>query len=191
MLKSLHLCLVDRTLQISLLDSIGQNPAIGCPRHLLRRSTTKLKDSFGLKAICGIEFEIHLFKDINHDKSGTAPKSNREPYALSSRSYSLTELSHQQRFADEFLAATECFGCSVYAYHTEMGPSVTEVTLLHTECCTAADNAVLLPWLMSTIGVAHQMRPSFMAKPFHDSAGASGHIHRKIWPPYRIPIDNF
>ena len=174
------LCFADTFVQLSLFDSKGHIPALGCPRQILQRIVERLEDHIGVKALCGIEFEIYLFKESHRDTSNTSLKQSPALYALDPRSYSFSELSHQQAFVKDFLAATESFGCKVYAFHTEMGPSVVEVALHHTESRLAADNSVLLPWLMTTIGAFHGVRPSFMAKPFPLSAGASGHIHCKI-----------
>jgi len=40
-----------------------------------------------------------------------------------------------------------------------------------------ADNAILFKYIAKTTGLQHGILPTFMAKPYSDQPGCSGHVH--------------
>ncbi len=59
----------------------------------------------------------------------------------------------------------------------ETGPGVYESALAYQPVRRMADNAVLFKLLAKLIGQNHGVIPTFMAKPYADQPGCSGHVH--------------
>lgn len=62
-------------------------------------------------------------------------------------------------------------------HHTETGPGVFESALAYERVTRMADNAMLFKHMAKTTGLAHGVLPTFMAKPYGDQPGCSGHVH--------------
>jgi len=62
-------------------------------------------------------------------------------------------------------------------HHTETGPGVFESALAYQPVLRMADNAQLFKYVAKTTGLAHGILPTFMAKPYADQPGCSGHVH--------------
>jgi glutamine synthetase len=62
------------------------------------------------------------------------------------------------------------------AFYT-VGPGVYEAALRYGEAVETADRAHLFKTLVKSVGLQHNVIPSFMAKPHQDLPGCSGHIH--------------
>ena len=60
---------------------------------------------------------------------------------------------------------------------TETGPGVFETALAYTETGRMADNACLFKLAAKSVGLKYGIIPTFMAKPWGDLPGCSGHIH--------------
>lgn len=60
---------------------------------------------------------------------------------------------------------------------SETGPGVYESALVYQPVHRMADNAILFKWLVKLVGIQHGCMPTFMAKPYPDQPGCSGHIH--------------
>lgn len=60
---------------------------------------------------------------------------------------------------------------------TETGPGVYETALGYTDTLRMADNAVLFKLIAKSVGMKHNVMPTFMAKPWQNESGCSGHIH--------------
>ena len=64
-----------------------------------------------------------------------------------------------------------------HSVDTETGPGVYETALAYTSAVRMADNALLFKYVAKSIGMQHGIIPSFMAKPWGNLPGCSGHIH--------------
>lgn len=62
-------------------------------------------------------------------------------------------------------------------HHTETGPGVFESALAYQPVLRMADNAQLFKYVAKTTGLEHGILPTFMAKPYADQPGCSGHVH--------------
>lgn len=52
-----------------------------------------------------------------------------------------------------------------------------ETALAYTDTLRMADNAVIYKLIAKSIGMKHNVMPTFMAKPWENESGCSGHIH--------------
>ncbi|KAG8835300.1 hypothetical protein FRC17_004344 [Serendipita sp. 399] len=103
-------------------------------------------------------------------------------YGLSSiRHTSTTSLIKLKRFKSKL---KDIVGV-IFLYHdqahrildTETGPGVYETALAYTSALRMADNAILFKYLVKSIGIKMGILPSFMAKPWGNLPGCSGHVH--------------
>ena len=56
--------------------------------------------------------------------------------------------------------------CLFFLLDTETGPGVYETALAYTNALRMGDNAILFKYLAKSIGMKHNVLPSFMAKPW-------------------------
>ncbi|KAF9570274.1 hypothetical protein EC968_002046 [Mortierella alpina] len=146
-----------------------------CPRGLLKRVTDELA-LMGWEAMCGAEFEFFNFKE---SPETLAAKGHTKPEALTPGmfGYSLLRPSlNQEYFYDVF---DECrqFGVNIESFHTETGPGVFEAALAYDTATNMADMANLFKLSVKQLGMKQGIMPTFMAKPYGDLPGCSGHLH--------------
>ena len=154
---------------------------------MIRRLSSNLKQSLGLKAIAGIEFEFCLFTSELSDAI-ISPNHSKLLFREQPLSYSAIELSLHEDFVRAILLACAQVDCPLESFHVEMGGAAAEAALAANDCCLIADRAVLFRLVMHTIGSLakpFKIRPTFMAKPLVKEAGSSGHIHCTPKQPHR------
>ena len=111
-----------------------------------------------------------------------AEKGHTAPEALTPGmfGYSLLRPSlHQDYFYDIFDKCKD-FGINIESLHTETGPGVYEAALSYTSATQMADMANLFKLSVKQLGLKHGIMPTFMAKPYADQPGCSGHLHFSI-----------
>ncbi|KAG0239317.1 hypothetical protein BGW41_007802 [Actinomortierella wolfii] len=86
---------------------------------------------------------------------------------------------NQDYFYDLF---DECakFGVHLEGLHTETGPGVYEAALAYDTATKMADMANLFKLAVKQLGLKRGIMPTFMAKPYGDQPGCSGHLHFSI-----------
>ncbi|KAI8579182.1 hypothetical protein K450DRAFT_243151 [Umbelopsis ramanniana AG] len=151
------------------------DPLYCCPRSTLRQVTKKLEED-GLTAYCGVEFEFFNFKET--------PESLVEknyvgltPLTQGMFGYSLLRPTQNQQFYDEAYDLLRDFKVDIEGWHTETGPGVFEAALAYNNAMESADRAVLFKTSIKQLAINHGFIASFMAKPWNDLPGCSGHIH--------------
>lgn len=109
-------------------------------------------------------------------KGHTAP----QPLTPGMFGYSLLRPTlHQDYFYDIFDQCKE-FDVNVESFHTETGPGVYEAALSYDNATRMADMANLFKLSVKQLGIKQGIMPTFMAKPYGDQPGCSGHIHFSI-----------
>ncbi|KIS66234.1 putative glutamine synthetase [Mycosarcoma maydis] len=147
-----------------------------CPRNLLRSVTSKVEAQLGLLCMAGAEFEYFQFAETAQtlDDKRFVKLNALTP---GNHGYSMLRTSLNKDYFLQLFDAAEAFGIDVEGHHTETGPGVYETALAYTEVTRMADMAVLYKLLAKSIGMQHGITPTFMAKPWANLAGCSGHIH--------------
>lgn len=69
------------------------------------------------------------------------------------------------------------YGIPIEGFHTETGPGVYEAALVYSDALEMADRSHLFKTCVKQTGLQHGVTPCFMAKPYQDQPGCSGHIH--------------
>jgi glutamine synthetase len=137
------------------------------PRTVLRRAVERLA-ALGYSARVGVEIEFHL---LNPD--GT-------PLADGLQAYSLQKLNELDPTIGEILDGLRGF-VDLESGQTEYGPGQVEANLLHADALEAADQAARFKYAAREIARRSGALATFMAKPFGDQAGHSGHLHVSLW----------
>ncbi|KAH8117377.1 glutamine synthetase/guanido kinase [Phellopilus nigrolimitatus] len=160
---------------VSFFDPDTKEPLCACPRNTLRKAIKKAEVK-GWDCFAGVEYEYFQF---NETPNTLAEKKfmNLQPLTSGMHGYSLlrTQLNNDY-FQDLFDEALK-FGIPIEGHHTETGPGVYETALAYTYASRMADNASLFKYLAKSVGMKRGVVPSFMAKPWGNLPGCSGHIH--------------
>lgn len=91
--------------------------------------------------------------------------------------YSLLRPTQNQEFFDGAYDLLREFKIDLEGWHTETGPGVFEAALAYNTAMESADRAALFKTAVKQIAINHGFIASFMAKPWNDLPGCSGHIH--------------
>ncbi|KAK7020476.1 Gln-synt-C domain-containing protein [Favolaschia claudopus] len=160
---------------VSFLDPDTREPLIVDPRGIMR-ITTERAAAAGKQCFAGVEYEYFNFQETPQSvvqKNFTG----LQPLTPGMHGYSLfrTQLNNDY-FRDLFDVSAQ-FGITLEGHHTETGPGVFETALAYTSALRMADNGILFKYLAKSLGMKHGVMPSFMAKPWGNLPGCSGHIH--------------
>ncbi|KAH7906371.1 glutamine synthetase guanido kinase [Hygrophoropsis aurantiaca] len=160
---------------VNFLDPVTLKPLSVDPRGILRR-TTDIAATRDLECIAGVEYEYFNFKET---PESVAEKkfTNLQPLTPGMHGYSLLRTQLNNDYFNELFDASLNFGIPIEGHHTETGPGVYETALAYTSALRMADNAILFKYLAKSIGMKHGVLPSFMAKPWGNLPGCSGHVH--------------
>lgn len=160
---------------VSFLDPDTKEPICADPRGVLKKVVDRAA-SKGFQCYAGCEYEYFQFKETPQsaaDKKFT----NLQPLTSGMHGYSLLRTQLNNSYFNDIFDETAKFEVSVEGHHTETGPGVYETALAYTSALRMADNAQLFKFAAKSIGMKHGVIPSFMAKPWGNLPGCSGHIH--------------
>ncbi|GAA5998681.1 glutamine synthetase family protein [Rhodotorula paludigena] len=160
---------------VTFLDPDTNEGLCACPRATLQRVCAELEKE-GYEAFAGAEYEYFNFAETPeslHAKNFNNLKAMTEGM----HGYSLLRPEvNKQYFLDIFDNCAK-FGIPIEGHHTETGPGVYESALAYQPVQRMADNATLFKHVAKSTGLAHGVLPTFMAKPYADQPGCSGHVH--------------
>ncbi|KAI9466167.1 hypothetical protein BJY52DRAFT_1183045 [Lactarius psammicola] len=160
---------------VSFLDPETKAPVSVCPRGVLGRVLSKGEQG-GWQCLAGVEFEYFQFKETPH--SLVEKKfSNLQPLTPGMHGYSLLRTQLNNDYFHDIFNEADRFEIDLEGHHTETGPGVFETALAYTTALRMADNALLFKYLVKSLGIKYGITPSFMAKPWGNLPGCSGHIH--------------
>jgi glutamine synthetase len=157
-------------------DPTTSKPLASCPRSLLK---TILSAETRFKSMSGLEFEFYNFKETTNSLV-TKDYSTLDPLTPGMFGYSLLRMAKNQDYIDEIYDKSLAYGIPLEAFHTETGPGVYEAILEYCEGLELADRAHLFKLLVKKIGMKYDIMPTFMAKPYTDKPGCSGHVHLSL-----------
>ncbi|KAI0819537.1 glutamine synthetase/guanido kinase [Trametes gibbosa] len=160
---------------VSFLDPDTKEPICADPRSVLRKATATAQ-SQGWRCIAGCEYEYFQFKETPESLSKKNFK-DLQPLTPGMHGYSLLRTQLNNDYFNELFDESLKFQVPLEGHHTETGPGVFETALAYTDAMRMADNAILFKFLAKSIGMKHGIVPSFMAKPWGNLPGCSGHIH--------------
>jgi glutamine synthetase len=129
-----------------------------------------------MECISGVEFEYFNFKETP-ESAAQKRFTQLQPLTPGMHGYSLLRTQLNQEYFHALFDESLKFGIDIEGHHTETGPGVLETALAYTSAMRMADNAILYKFLAKSVGLKHGVLPSFMAKPWGNLPGCSGHIH--------------
>lgn len=160
---------------VSLFHPETNKPLYCCPRNVLQGAVNDFAD-LGMTAYCGVEFEFFCFKETTESLAEKG-HSQLTPLTLGMCGYSVLRPLHNQEFYYNAFDWLKEFKVDVESWHTETGPGVFEAAVMYKDAKEMGDRATLFKTSMKQIGLKHGVMPSFMAKPYGDQPGCSGHMH--------------
>ncbi|KAG2114350.1 uncharacterized protein F5147DRAFT_23852 [Suillus discolor] len=160
---------------VSFFDPKTSAPICADPRGVLRKVVDNAA-ARDLECISGVEFEYFNFKET---PESVAQKgfTRLQPLTPGMHGYSLLRTQLNQEYFHALFDESLKFGIDIEGHHTETGPGVLETALAYTSAMRIADNAILYKFLAKSVGLKHGVLPSFMAKPWGNLPGCSGHVH--------------
>lgn len=171
----------DRDIPFFLLDfALGDGtPYPASPRQLLKMVNDRTVAA-GFHAEFAAEFEFFLVKE---DSASVREKGYRRltPLSPGMFGYSALRAATYGDMVHDLLDNLDGFGVPVEGIHTETGPGVYEGAIVHDEVIASADKAALFKTATKEILVRHGVMATFMAKPYADLPGCSGHTHQSLW----------
>ncbi|KAJ3014940.1 hypothetical protein HKX48_004886, partial [Thoreauomyces humboldtii] len=157
------------------MDPVSQKPYANCPRGLLKNAIRQCNE-LGFEPLCGMEFEFFNFKETP-DSLVAKDGVGLTPLTPGMFGYSLLRPALHQDYFNEIYDQCLAYDIPIEGFHTETGPGVFEAALQYGEALEVADRAHLFKTAAKQIGLKHGIMASFMAKPWNDLPGCSGHIH--------------
>ncbi|KAG5644222.1 hypothetical protein DXG03_008817 [Asterophora parasitica] len=177
---------------VSFHDPETKEPLVVDPRGI-SKITTERAEALGRQCYAGVEYEYFNFKGIvNHPHCASqishAPPetpatlaekkfTDLQPLTPGNHGYSLLRTQLNNDFFQDLFDESAKFRIAVESHHTETGPGVLETALAYMSAQQMADSAILFKYLAKSIGIKHGVLPSFMAKPWGNLPGCSGHVH--------------
>jgi glutamine synthetase len=144
----------------------------GSPCELSSRETLRgvLEQlaTLGYGTLAAFEYEVRL-RDAN------------DRPVSSGLSYSIGEVSRQERFVQTLLGTLDALEVELSAVHTEAAPGLVELNIVAREGLRAADDATFVKLAVKEVAASLGMRASFLAKTEPGEEGSSGHVHLSLW----------
>ncbi|KAB5595697.1 Glutamine synthetase [Ceratobasidium theobromae] len=177
---------------VTFFDPDTRDPISVCPRGTLCKAVEAAERS-GWEPLAGLEYEYFQFKETPQtvvekkftNLAALTPGSKfifaralvRSIKRNTVHGYSLLRTQLNQEYFHALFDESKKFGIEIEGHHTETGPGVYETALAYTSALQMADNATLFKFVAKSIGMQQGVIPTFMAKPYANLPGCSGHIH--------------
>ncbi|KAI0093976.1 hypothetical protein BDY19DRAFT_1013806 [Irpex rosettiformis] len=160
---------------LSFLDPETRKPICADPRGVLKKTCDRA-EAKGWHCYAGCEYEYFQFKETA-DSVAEKKFTDLQPLTAGMHGYSLLRTQLNNDYFHAIFDETAKFEVPLEGHHTETGPGVYETALAYTAALRMADNALLFKFAAKSIGMKYGVIPSFMAKPWGNLPGCSGHIH--------------
>ncbi|KAG2139599.1 glutamine synthetase guanido kinase [Suillus bovinus] len=160
---------------VSFFDPKTSAPICADPRGVLRKVVDDAT-ARGMECISGVEYEYFNFKETP-ESAAQKHFTQLQPLTPGMHGYSLLRTQLNQEYFHALFNESLKFDIDIEGHHTETGPGVLETALAYTSAMRMADNSILYKFLAKSVGLKHGVLPSFMAKPWGNLPGCSGHVH--------------
>ncbi|HYD56554.1 MAG TPA: glutamine synthetase family protein [Burkholderiales bacterium] len=149
------------------------------PRSVLRRQIDAVRRS-GFDAYAATELEHYLFRTSYRDGAQTGYRT-LEPAGWYLEDYHLLQGTRTEDFHGAARRHLARSGVPVETSKGEWGKGQHEVNVRFAAALDMADRHVVFKQCLKEVADAMGVSVTFMAKPFHDQAGSSCHIHFSLW----------
>jgi glutamine synthetase len=146
------------------------------PRNILKRVLKRAEDENKISIKAASELEYYLFTESFRQVQEKGYR-NMKRVGWYNEDYVLTQSTRTEPFHVRVRDAMTRTGLVVECTKGETGIGQHELNIEYDEALRMADNHIVYKTLMKEMADESGMAITFMAKPFHDSAGSSCHIH--------------
>jgi len=156
----------------------GHGPIPIAPREVLRRVVARAAD-MGLTPLSALELEFYLLREpvaSVHAKRAA----ELTPLWDQPSTYGVVLGTHQEDIARTIRDSMLAYGLPIEACNPETGPGQFEINLRYGPSLTAADQAFLFKSAVKEVAAQQGLLATFMAKPNHEWAGNSAHLHMSL-----------
>jgi glutamine synthetase len=136
-------------------------------RGILRRSVERVR-SFGYEPVAATEIEFHLCLP------------DWQPLYTGTHCYSMQKGAEVEPVVSEIKRVLELSGIAVEGWNVEYGPAQVEVNLGHGSPIDVVDATIILKYVVKQVAAKHDLRATFMPKPYITEAGNGLHIHQSL-----------
>ncbi len=148
-------------------------PVEASPRNMLKKQIERLnKKDMVLKS--GVECEYFL---INPEGNEVADKRDVQPKPC----YDQSALMRQYNLIKEICDSMIVLGWGPYQNDHEDANGQFEMNWNYSDSLTTADRHVFFKFMVKTIAEKHNLRATFMPKPFENLTGNGCHAHISLW----------
>ena len=148
-------------------------PVDASPRVMLKKQIKKLSE-LGYSMKSGVECEYFL---ISPD--GNAIADNRD--TQSKPCYDQSSLMRRYELIKEICDCMIEMGCGPYQNDHEDANGQFEMNWDYSDCLKTADRHTFFKFMVKTIAEKHDLRATFMPKPFENLTGNGCHAHISLW----------
>ncbi len=149
------------------------------PRNVLKRVLDRF-DSLGLRPVVAFEPEFHLLEPVIDDETGPVPahlpSTGKRP--ATTQVYSIDDVEEFSCYFDQVVSVCKDQDIRISAISKEYSPAQFELNMHHVDdALLAADQYVMLRRTIQGVARTHNIRTTFMAKPFPEQSGSGLHVH--------------
>ena len=166
----------------SMMEDNG-DPLFSDPRAILASVVAKLGE-IGISPTVAIELEFYLLDQEPGPDGRPRPAFSRESgyRQTTTQVMGMEELYDFQSFLGDVEDACKTQGITAEAASKEYAPGQYEINLHYVaDALVACDQALLLKRAIKGVARRHGLLATFMAKPFHESAGSGTHMHVSLY----------
>ncbi|HEX9058091.1 MAG TPA: glutamine synthetase family protein [Ktedonobacterales bacterium] len=149
------------------------------PRHVLRRVLERAAQ-MGYRAEMALELELRIYREDQRSLR-TKRWHDLEPLSPTTSCYSVHRATGDEFIIGRLRRMMDEHGVPIEGYNREHGPGMYEMNLRHASGLEAADRALLFRNGVKELCLLEGLTASFMAKPFANEDGCSGHLHQSLW----------
>jgi len=162
-----------------LLDHHTHDLVPHAPRTILKRQIERLK-KMGLTAFAATELEFFVFRE-NYDQArdmGYRGLTTISPY---NEDYHIFQTTKEEGLMRAIRNGLYGAGVTVENTKGEADPGQAEINIKYSDALDTSDTHALVKNAVKEIAWEQGRAVTFMAKPHHDMAGSSSHIHLSLW----------
>jgi glutamine synthetase len=154
-------------------------PVKVAPRAVMR-SVVDRAAAMGYLAELALEYEFRIWRE---DARSLRAKHWRDltPLSPTTSCYSLARATGDEFIVGRLRRQMDTHGVPIEGYNREHGEGMYEMNIRHAPGLEAADRALLFRNGVKELCTLEGLTASFMAKPFDDEDGNSGHLHQSLW----------
>lgn len=156
----------------------GGGPVPIAPREVLRRVIARAGE-MGFTPMSALELEFYLLREpvgaVHAKRSADLVPLWDQP-----STYGVVLGAHHEAIASRIRESMLAYGLPVEACNPETGPGQFEINLRYGPSLVAADQAFLFKSAVKEVAAQEGLLATFMAKPNHEWAGNSAHLHLSL-----------